>query len=278
MVSGEAAEHLDAVLAAAAVQDRFSHFYLVSGGDDEGRRAFARRLAEAMLCESQGSRPCGVCPACRKVLSGSHPDLITVDDPSRKTVPVELVRQAREDVFIRPNEGRRKIYVFPRAQDLGLPGQNALLKVLEEPPAYGVFLLLADNPARLLPTVRSRCTELKLPPAKQAPEAPLPQTERFAAAYAARDPVALLALLTSMEKCKRDELSRILTQWQDLLASALRARLGAGEPEPAWAGVSAAHSPRELRSAVERVARALTLLDGNVSPGAVCGSLLWELV
>ena len=65
-------------------------------------------------------------------------------------------------MYIQPNESEYKIYMFPRAQDMGLPGQNALLKILEEPPKYGVFLLLTDNPDKLLPTVRSRCTELNM--------------------------------------------------------------------------------------------------------------------
>ena len=94
--------------------------------------------------------------------SGNHPDFITVEDPEHKNVAVKIVRQIREDMFVRPNEASYKIYLFP--QELGIEGQNALLKTLEEPPKYGVFILLTDNPDKLLPTVRSRCTELKLLP------------------------------------------------------------------------------------------------------------------
>ena len=95
-------------------------------------------------------------------MGASHPDVITVEDPDHKNVAVKIVREIRDDVFIRPNEGSHKIYIFP--QELGIEGQNALLKVLEEPPAYGVFLLLTDNPEKILQTVRSRCTELSLLP------------------------------------------------------------------------------------------------------------------
>ena len=156
-------EQLKQNLTAARDRDRFSHFYLICGPEGSGRHTLADLLAAAMLCTGADA-PCGVCPSCRKVLSHSHPDYVTVDDPEKATVPVELIRQARADVFVRPNEGRRKIYLFPRAQDMGIPGQNALLKVLEEPPEYGAFLLLTDNPNKLLPTVRSRCVELKLRP------------------------------------------------------------------------------------------------------------------
>ena len=132
-----------------------SHCCLITGPEGSGKHTLARLLAAAILCQGR-DRPCLTCHPCRKVLEGLHPDFITVDDPEHKTVSVDVIRQARADIFVQPNESDRKIYLFPRAQDMGLPGQNALLKVLEEPPAYAVFLLLADNPEKLLPTVRSR--------------------------------------------------------------------------------------------------------------------------
>ncbi len=296
-------------LSAAAREDRFAHFYLLSGPQGSGRHTLARILTAAMLCTSEGETPCGVCPQCRKALSGSHPDVILVDDPEKKTVPVDLVRRAREDMFIRPNEGKRKIYLVPRGQDLGLPGQNALLKILEEPPAYGVFLVLTDGPEKLLPTVRSRATELKLEPLPQQillpalraafPQAGeeellsaidqaqgylgaaeqilkgggrLPQTLRFREVYGAKDEIGLLELLTALEKQKRDKLLEILTQWRQLLGSALivRTRGGRGETFPA-------RRSGELRQGAEALERAMLLLQGNGSVGAVCGVLFWEL-
>ena len=296
-------------LSAAAREDRFAHFYLLSGPEGSGRHTLARILTAAMLCTGDGERPCGLCPQCRKALSGSHPDVILVDDPEKKTVPVDLVRRAREDMFIRPNEGKRKIYLVPRGQDLGLPGQNALLKILEEPPAYGVFLVLTDGPEKLLPTVRSRATELKLEPLREGillpalrkkfPKAPepelraamdeaqgylgaaerilsgggrLPQTLRFQEIYGARDEIGLLELLTSMEKWKRDKILELLTQWRQLLGGALiaRSRDGIGETFPA-------RRSGELLRGAEALERASAMLQGNGSVGAVCGVLFWEL-
>ena len=150
-------------LSGSLARGHISHFYLISGPEGSGKRTLARLLAAGILCREE-SRPCMRCSVCRKVMENNHPDFITVDDPEKKTVPVELIRQARADIYIQPNESDHKLYLFPRAQDMGIPGQNALLKVLEEPPKYGVFLLLTDNPDKLLPTVRSRCTELKLLP------------------------------------------------------------------------------------------------------------------
>ena len=138
---------------------RISHFYLISGPQGSGKKTLAQLLGQAILCQGR-DKPCGTCPACHKVLHHNHPDFITVTDPEHKNVAVKIVRDIREDVFIRPNEADFKVYLFP--QDLGIEGQNALLKILEEPPSYGVFLLLTDNPEKILPTVRSRCTELKM--------------------------------------------------------------------------------------------------------------------
>ena len=150
---------LKANLAASLQKQHISHFYLVSGPSGSGKHTLAKLLAAAILCQDE-QKPCLRCSTCRKVMEGNHPDFITVEDPEHKNVAVKIVRQFREDVFIRPNESDFKIYLFP--QELGIEGQNTLLKILEEPPAYGVFILLTDNPEKLLPTVRSRCTELKL--------------------------------------------------------------------------------------------------------------------
>jgi len=152
-------ERLKENLRVSVGRGRVSHFYLISGPQGSGKHTLARILAAAILCQGENT-PCGHCNACRKVMAGTHPDFITVDDPEHKNVAVKIVRDAREDMYIRPNEGSHKIYLFP--QSMGIEGQNALLKVLEEPPSYGVFILLAENPQSLLPTVRSRCTELKL--------------------------------------------------------------------------------------------------------------------
>ena len=156
-------EQLKETLSAARRKGRMSHFYLLSGPRGSGKHTLADLIAAAMLCrEPEG--PCGVCAHCRKVLGRGHPDYITIDDPTKKTVPVDLIRQARADIFIRPNEGERKIYLVPRAQDMGIPGQNALLKVLEEPPPYVLFLLLCDGAENLLETIRSRAPALRLEP------------------------------------------------------------------------------------------------------------------
>jgi DNA polymerase-3 subunit delta' len=301
-------------LRAGLRRGRVSHFYLISGPEGSGKRTLAKLLAAALMCTGD-EKPCGICEGCRKVLSGVHPDFITVDDPEKKTVPVDLIRQARADIYVQPNEGLRKIYLFPRGQDMGIPGQNALLKILEEPPSYGVFLLLTDNPERLLPTVRSRCTELALQSVPEStmrrelqrrfPEAQsdtlsaaisrsggylgqaikllegaseMPaQTADFAAAFAGRDTMGLVYVLAPMEKWKRDQLIPVLQQWLSILEESLACRAGGRAVSEQARIISASRSSADLLSAIRQLQKCTEYAQGNISPAAICGYLQWAL-
>ena len=293
---------------------RISHFYLLSGPEGSGKKTLATLLAAAIHCKGT-DKPCLSCSACRKVLSGNHPDFITVDDPERKTVPVELIRKARSDMYVQPNEADKKIYLFPRAQDMGVPGQNALLKVLEVPPAYGVFVLLTDNPEALLPTVRSRCTELTLTALSEDilrkqlqqdfPQADTQsihaaisrsggylgqaqklleqgcsvgaQTEQFIRAFAAKDPLGLVQTLVPMEKWKRDQLIGALQEWTELLESALVSRSGAEAVHPLARELADTVTSKALMDAIRQLQKCTEYAQGNVSPAAICGYLGWAL-
>lgn len=301
-------------LQAALGRSRISHCYLLTGPAGSGKHTLAQLLSAAILC-AQPNRPCLSCPSCRKVFVGTHPDVIVMDDPERKTVSVELVRQAISDVYIRPNEGSHKIYLFPRAQDMLPAAQNALLKILEEPPAYGVFILLADAPEKLLPTVRSRCTELALTALPEAqlrqalqaafPEAQEsavssaisrsggylgqakalleegaslpPQTEAFAKSYAARDSYGLIQVLVPMEKWKRDQLIPVLVQWLSLIENALVCRSGFPAASPLSYAISTSRHSQELMAATAHLQKAIEYTQGNISVAAVCGYLEWAL-
>ncbi len=306
-------DSLKASLTAAQKQGKLSHFYLITGPKGSGRHTLSDLIAGAMLCQEPNG-PCGVCRACRKLRSGLHPDYRTIDDPEKKTVPVELIREARADIYIRPNEGNRKIYRFPRAQDMGLPGQNALLKVLEEPPPYGVFLLLADNPEALLPTVRSRCVELKLQALprdllRRTLRREFPQADEgavdaailrsggylgqarellqgaalsdtaaaFSLAYGSADPLAMLSVLTPMEKWKRDGLIAELSQWVELLEQALLVRSGLPGMLLQAQSIAASRSSADLMKGIGALKQAMEYAQGNVSCGAICGWLSWAL-
>ena len=138
-----------------------SHAYILSGPAGSGRHVLARQLAAAMLCTGTGERPCGRCVPCQKAAKGIHPDLLVIAGPEEgKPITVDQVRALRADAYIRPNEGERKVYLLEDADQMNPSAQNAMLKLLEEGPAYAAFLLLAENGGGLLQTVRSRCEEL----------------------------------------------------------------------------------------------------------------------
>lgn len=140
-----------------------SHAYIISGPTGSGRRTLALRLAQALLCSGNGERPCGTCVHCRKAAAGIHPDLIRVGGDG-KDVKVDAVRALRSDAYIRPNEAERKVYLVENAGSMNSSAQNALLKLLEDGPAYAAFLMVTGPSETLLETVRSRCVELALSP------------------------------------------------------------------------------------------------------------------
>lgn len=150
-------------LSAALQGGGLSHCYILTGPEGSGKKTLAKIIAAAFQCTCGGNAPCGTCPACRKIFGGGHPDVITVDS-DKATVPIKVIREMQADAYIRPNEGRRKVYLIPRGQDMQDPAQNALLKLLEEPPEYCAFILMTDHAEKLLPTVRSRAVELNLFP------------------------------------------------------------------------------------------------------------------
>ncbi len=136
---------------------------LLDGPAGIGKRTAAADLARGLLCTGADA-PCGCCPACKRVLAASHPDLIWVKEAEAgKGIKLEQVREMRAQSFLRPSEASFKVFVIPQADRLNPPSQNALLKVLEEP-ASSVFVLLCENREAMLQTVRSRCKTFRLTP------------------------------------------------------------------------------------------------------------------
>jgi len=132
-------------------------------------------------------RPCGHCPQCRKAQGGIHPDIAWIAGAGEgKPINVDQVRALRSDAYIRPNEGERKVYILEGADRMNASAQNAMLKLLEEGPAYAAFLLLSENAGGILETVRSRCEELDLVPVPPA------EAERWLSAhFPDQDPAAV---------------------------------------------------------------------------------------
>lgn len=157
------------LLARAVARDRLPPSLVLSGPDGVGKRQVALGLAELLNCEAVSDpgevadvpASCGACPACRRIARGIHADVIVVEAGEGGTIKVDAIRGVVEQAAFRPFEGRRRAVVVDDADRLVPEAQNALLKTLEEPPPASVFLLVTHRPHLLLPTVRSRCPEMR---------------------------------------------------------------------------------------------------------------------
>lgn len=149
---------------------------LLTGPSGVGKATLALRLAAALQCDAPTPWACGVCPPCRKVARGLHPDLREITQAvnaetgkAKRDIVVDQVREAVvAPLALPPYEGRRLIFLIDPADALNANAQNALLKSLEEPPSYVQFLLVTAAPAALLPTVRSRCQVVSFGPLGEA--------------------------------------------------------------------------------------------------------------
>lgn len=160
---------------------RLASTFLFVGPAGIGKRAFAEKLAQALLCQQSPAEtlePCGQCTACVQVTSRTHPDLILIEKPPDKsTLPISLFlgsdeRRMREglchDIALKPFMGGRKVAVIDDADDLGEESANCLLKTLEEPPPKSVLILIGTSLDKQLPTIRSRCQTVRFRPLEEA--------------------------------------------------------------------------------------------------------------
>ena len=263
----------------AADRGTLSHALLFSGSGDLG--AAAQYAAAAMECQS-GQKPCGTCSACRKVFSGIHPDVITVRDEAHKNLSVDTIRQIRSDAYIRPNEGSRKVYIFPDCTILTEQDQNVLLKIVEEGPPYAAFLFCAENASVVLQTLRSRCVELKLHPAetgeKESSEAGVELCRLLAAGK--KGSAAELMVRLEKKRLDRDGLAAMLDQARTILAAALLAQYGKA-PEGPEAALAAQLGKRLTKQRIMGTIELLQTYRGacayNVGVSHVLGALAVEL-
>ena len=153
-----------------AIQNhKISHAYILTGEAGMGRKSIANAFAMTLLCEKGGSEPCMMCHSCKQVMSGNHPDLIYVTHEKPASMGVDDIReQINDTIMVRPYSSQYKIYIVDEAQKMTVQAQNALLKTIEEPPAYAVIMLLTTNQDAFLQTILSRCVQLKLKPLKDS--------------------------------------------------------------------------------------------------------------
>ena len=154
-------EHLQNAIS----MDKVTHAYILNGPDRSGKMMLAEAFAMALQCEKGGSEPCLACHSCKQAESHNQPDIIYVKHEKPNTISVDDIRtQVNNDIVVKPYSSRYKIYIIDEAEKLTQQAQNALLKTIEEPPAYGIIILLTTNADTFLQTILSRCVRLDFRP------------------------------------------------------------------------------------------------------------------
>ncbi len=143
--------------------NRLPHAIVIEGEEGIGKKTFAREIAAALVCRSNETKPCYQCSQCHKAEKRIHPDIYEYTATGgAKSFHIETVRDIISDICMPPNEAEFKIYILGNAHCMNENAQNAILKVLEEPPSYAVFILTVENRSMLLETVLSRSVVLSL--------------------------------------------------------------------------------------------------------------------
>ena len=155
----------------AVKTDKVSHAYILNGEKGSGKRLLANLFAMSLQCQNrdEDGDACGKCQSCKQAVSNNQPDIIRVTHEKPNTISIDDIReQINNDIVIKPYSSKYKIYIVPDADMMSVQAQNALLKTIEEPPAYAVLVLITTNPEVFLPTILSRCIQLKLRPLKDS--------------------------------------------------------------------------------------------------------------
>jgi len=248
------------------LEGELGHAYLISGPEADERRTLADIMANARICQSGGERPCNACAACEKAKREIHPDILRVNREAGKEIPVAAIRQIVHDAATLPNEAEHKVYLIEEADALNQSAQNAFLKILEEPPSFVTFLLLAENPLRLLPTVRSRCVHLSLIPEASASTADegevIELADEFWQVYTSGG-LDLLHFCVSLEKTERP----VLEGFIEISYMRFIEALGQGETNRA-----------KLQTGVRLFDSLRDDLRFNVSAGHISGKILATLL
>ena len=230
-------ERLKKTIAEEILSGRFPHACILEAPAGAGKYSFARSVAAALACTRREDRtaslPCGTCDSCRRILSGNCIDVLTFGTEGGASVKIQTIRRLKENVILSPSELSVKVYIIRDADKMTAEAQNALLKMLEEPPVPGTYyFLLSENAEALLPTVRSRAPVFRLSPPS-------------------RDQVAHLMQETG--------------RYPDRI-SVLRASAAAhNSAELTQAVLDGTEEGKKLLSNYETAERALTLLAGNGS-------------
>lgn len=244
------------------------HAVIISGEDCGEKRQVIDLITESVLCSSKSAKPCGRCSGCKKVISGIHPDVYTLSPPGgKREISVSQVRDMRATVNVVPNDGDNKVYIINNADRMNTSAQSVLLKTLEEPPSFVYFVLSASNSGLLLPTVRSRCAELKFVNAEcsKIPGEAVEIADKFVKIYLSGDRSGTAGLINSLEKIEKSLFPHIAAAVEQSAAEAVKQ--------------SSSESERRLAAKlISAFADVAVYLDMNVGVVHILGLLMSRLV
>lgn len=253
---------VEQALSVASGAGRLPHAIILEGSSAEERMKLAKKIAAALVCGEKTDAPCGVCPHCIKSAADSHADVLvySVEDKP-KAFKVDIVREIRNKAYIIPNEADRKVFILENSHTMGVEGQNAILKILEEPPSFVNFIMLCSSKSGFLPTVLSRATVYSLGENQAAGDDSMPRekvveaAKEFALASGALDKIEIVKSAGMFEKDAK-LLRATLPVIQEIYSAALRIKYSAGEEISEFGTV-----PQELASKLS--SRALLKLVEN---------------
>ncbi|WP_069998746.1 DNA polymerase III subunit delta' [Cellulosilyticum sp. I15G10I2] len=146
-------------------KNKLSHSYIFEGPYGVGKNTFAMELTKYILCENKKENiPCGTCPSCHMIQANTHPDVITIEKDTKVTKIENIRHNIIREMDTKPYHSKYKIVIVKAADSITIEGQNAMLKTIEEPPKYGIIILVCENTAKLLPTIKSRCITIRFNP------------------------------------------------------------------------------------------------------------------
>ena len=144
----------------AVRKDSLRQCYIIKGEEGLGKKTLCRALARCILCEN--GRGCGECNSCKSLEKGANPDFKLISNGDSKIIEIKKIRDMIKEVYVKPIGSKYRLFVIENAHLMDAPAQNAILKIIEEPPAFAVFILVCDNLNALLPTILSRAQLLEL--------------------------------------------------------------------------------------------------------------------
>lgn len=208
-----------------SVAGRMPHALLLGGRAGTGKRRFAESLSGYLLCTDRlADTACGNCRSCRLFQAGSHPDLIIISpNPDATVISVDEIRDSLELIGLTRQYGNYKIIIIQPAEAMNRNASNALLKTLEEPTAGTIFILVSDQPASLLPTIRSRCQHIALDPVNREQaifwlQRQKPEHQQLELALALARQAPLVAAELDVDNM-RDQISTVIEQFTRLLGN-----------------------------------------------------------